>query len=590
MVLETHLYDILLVSPDASTEEISKGYRKVALKCHPDKTNHDPELTEQFKEVTRAYEILKNEKARDVYNHYGEAGLNGSCETKRGNSGVKKYNDSYNVRTATDVFSNVFSDINSMFNRDPLGGGFDSFLSFPMNMNMNMNPNMNMNMNFNIGSSRGDFRKHVQPAPNGNKNKMVRGHDIHHTCKVGLEDLYVGKIVKFQLPKNSRCYTCIGLGGMNPKSCRVCQGNGQVFETLYNQFSQFQELRLCRQCSGTGIYIAPKDRCCECDNGYVKEKKIIKINILPGFKNGDKVILQGEGDEGRNIIPGDVVIHLEEMPHPYLTRRFNDLYMDYDIDLRTALLGGPIILNDFLKKDQDLKININVHGNEDLNKGAGDNIQEGEIVGTINSGIPKIVKNLGMPINDLDIKGIFYQSTEAIDETCDMFDLKEYGKGDLFIRFNVIMPTVSDFKDDKSLFTLANILPTTIPQVSKTGPKKTLEAHLSNIPNFDGDSCPGPTNPVYSSGSSEDSLDYKHGHKKLKKSNYGYTVDDLSNSEYDYDDINVEDDNVDGNETEEEQFYANEWNKEKDGRGKKRKKDDDLMDGSNSMHDSGIQC
>lgn len=596
MVLETHLYDILLVSPDASTEEISRSYRKVALKCHPDKTNHDPELTEQFKEVTRAYEILKDEKARDVYNHYGEAGLNGTCESKTGTSGVKKYNNSYNVRTATDIFSNVFNDINSMFNRDPFGSSFEAFLQFPMNMNMNMGMNMNMNsnMNFSMGSCQGDFKKSVQPAPNENKNKMVRGHDIHHTCKVGLENLNGGKIVKFQLPKNSRCSTCIGLGGINPKSCRVCQGNGQVFVTLYNQFSQFQELRQCEPCNGTGVYITPKYRCFECDNGYVKEKKIIKVNILPGFKNGDKIILQGEGDEGRNIIPGDVVIHLEETPHPYLVRRSNDLYMDYDIDLRTALIGGSIILNDFLKKGQDLKININVHGNEDLNRSAGDNIQEGEIVGTINSGIPKIVKNSGMPINDLNMKGVFYQSTEDINETCDMFDLKKYARGDLFIRFNVIIPSVSDFKDDKSFFTLANILPSTIPQVSKTVPEKTLETHLSNIPNFSDDTNSNQNatiNPAYSSGSSEDSLDDKQSHKKLKKSNYdNYTVDEISNSEYDYDDINIEDDNVDGNESEEEQFYASEWSKEKKNRGKKRKKDDSFMDGSNSMHDSGIQC
>mmetsp|Transcript_4366 Transcript_4366/g.4350 ORF Transcript_4366/g.4350 Transcript_4366/m.4350 type:complete len:599 (+) Transcript_4366:190-1986(+) len=598
MVLETHLYDILLVSPDASTEEISRSYRKVALKCHPDKTNHDPELTEQFKEVTRAYEILKDEKARDVYNHYGEAGLNGTCESKTGASGVKKYNNSYNVRTATDIFSNVFNDINSMFGRDPFGSGFEAFLQFPMNMNMNMGMNMNMNMssnmNFNSGSSQGNFKRSVEPAPNANKNKMIRGHDIHHTCKLGLENLYGGKIVKFQLPKNSRCSTCIGLGGINPKSCRVCQGNGQVFVTLYNQFSQFQELRLCKQCNGTGIYITPNDRCFECDNGYVKEKKIIKVNILPGFKNGDKIILQGEGDEGRNIIPGDVVIHLEEMPHPYLVRRSNDLYMDYDIDLRTALLGGSIILDDFLKQGQDLKININVHGNEDLNQSIGDNIQEGEIVGTINSGTPKIVKNSGMPINNLNTNGVFYQTSEDINETCDMFDLKNYARGDLFIRFNVIMPSVSDFKDDKSFYTLANILPNTIPQVSKTVPQKTLETHLSNIPNFTDDlnSKQNATiNPAYSSGPSEDSLDDKQSHKKLKKSNYGnYTVDDISNSEYDYDDINIEDDNVDGNESEEEQFYASEWSKEKKNRGKKRKKDDSFMDGSNSMHDSGIQC
>lgn len=60
MVRETHLYDILLVASNATVEEISRAYKKLALKYHPDKTNHDPQLTEKFKEMTRAYEVLKD--------------------------------------------------------------------------------------------------------------------------------------------------------------------------------------------------------------------------------------------------------------------------------------------------------------------------------------------------------------------------------------------------------------------------------------------------------------------------------------------------------------------------------------------------
>lgn len=590
MVLETHLYDILSVSPDSSVEEICKSYRKVALKCHPDKTNHDPELTERFKEVTRAYEILRDEKAREVYDHYGEAGLNGTCETQKQSSGTRRYDGSYNVRTATDVFSNVFNDINSMFSRDPFSQGFDAFSQFPMNMGMNMNASMN----FGPFQGQESYRKNVQPAPNENKNRMVRGHDIHHTCKVGLENLYLGKVVKLQLPKNSRCRACLGIGGVNPKSCRTCQGSGQVYLTLYNEFSQFQELRLCKQCSGTGIYITPSDRCLECTDGYIKEKKIIKINILPGFKNGEKVILQGEGDEGRNVIPGDVVIHLEETPHPYLVRRSNDLYMDYDIDLKTALLGGPIILHDYLVNGQDLKININVHGNKDLNKESGLNIKLGEIVGTIQSGVPKIVKNFGMPINKLDSEGVFYQGTEVVDVVGDVFDLKNYSRGDLFIRFNVIMPSIADFKDETSLYTLRNILPTTIPQVSQSDPAKTLETNLSNISKIGEDvdsTAETNANPEYSSGSSENCTRKKKRNKRFKKAkSENYTLDDVSNSEFDYDDINVDDDKIDGDESEEELFYAKEWGKENKERGKKRGRNEEIMSDSSSIQGSGIQC
>ncbi|PYD06911.1 molecular chaperone DnaJ, partial [Pseudomonas syringae pv. pisi] len=57
------------------------------------------------------------------------------------------------------------------------------------------------------------------------------------------------------------------------------------------------------------------------------ERKILNVQILPGLKSGDKCIIQGMADEGKNMIPGDVIIHLQEVPHPSLVRRNNDLYL-----------------------------------------------------------------------------------------------------------------------------------------------------------------------------------------------------------------------------------------------------------------------
>lgn len=592
MVLETHLYNVLSALPNASCEEISKCYKKVALRCHPDKTNHDPQLTEKFKEVTRAYEILKDEKTRQVYDNYGEAGLDGTCVTKSQSNRPKKYNSSCNLRTATNIFANVFNDINSMFNRDLFGGGFDSFPQFPMNMNMNMNMD-NIHMG---GSSQGNLKKHVLPAPNDNTNKLIRGHDINHTCNVLLEDFYSGKVVKFQLPKNSKCIKCIGLGGMNPKSCGTCQGSGMVFLTLFNEFSQFQELRLCKPCNGTGIYISQKDRCLECNRGYVKEKKIIKVNILPGFKSGDKIVLQGEGDEGRNVIPGDVIIHLQETPHPKITRKGDDLFMDHDLDLKTALLGGSIILNDFLKRGQNLKININVHGNQDLNSAMDKNIQYGEVVGTINSETPKIVKGCGMPIYGLDSDGVHYQSSSDIEDVSVLFDIEKYMRGNLFVRFNIKLPSISDFKNKSDLRTLLDILPSTESQFSRgIGSGNIVESHLSNLPDFMDRSnvseVPLGQAQRSHSGISSDSTE-RHNeqkNKKFKSANYNYAADDSGYSEYDYDDINIDDDKIDGNESDEEKFYAEKWTKDETGKGKKRRHDSGIS-GSNNFQDPAIHC
>jgi len=49
MVAETKLYDTLGIKADASPDEIKKGYRKGALKWHPDKNKDNPNAAEKFK-------------------------------------------------------------------------------------------------------------------------------------------------------------------------------------------------------------------------------------------------------------------------------------------------------------------------------------------------------------------------------------------------------------------------------------------------------------------------------------------------------------------------------------------------------------
>lgn len=451
MVLETYYYDMLSVSPLATTEEISKAYKKTALKCHPDKTNHDPKLTEQFKQLTQIYEVLRDDNTRKIYDKYGKAGLDGQV-----NSQPTRPNN-FQFRSARDVFSQVFSEFNNMNQQfDDFNNFFGGFNSMPFG---------------NINNMNGEMKKTVRPAPGQKSDKLFKGKNIFHTCNLTLDELAHGKTVKLQLPRRTKCDVCNGDGGFNKTLCRICQGNGRVIITMSNQFSKFQEIGSCKDCSGTGTTVSAV--CNNCEDGYLIVDKILELTVLPGTKSGEEIVIKQAGDEGRNIIPGDVIIKIKQLPHEYLVRKFNDLYTEANIDLKTALLGGYITLKDFLRQGEDLRIFINVHGKPELND---ENVQCGEILGTINPGTPKIVSGFGMPINDNAIDGIYYQTAESKIQTID-----NYKRGDLFIKLNVQLPNIEDFKNGfEDLTMLTQILPDRTEPVDEE--RVVIDSHLSNLP------------------------------------------------------------------------------------------------------------
>ena len=66
------LYAELEISKESTPEEIKKGYKKLAMKWHPDKNHNDPTATEKFQRVSHAYSILSEPKKRAYYDKYGK--------------------------------------------------------------------------------------------------------------------------------------------------------------------------------------------------------------------------------------------------------------------------------------------------------------------------------------------------------------------------------------------------------------------------------------------------------------------------------------------------------------------------------------
>merc|ERR1719230_2199600 len=69
----TKMYELLGVEKDAAPDTIKKAYRKLAVKMHPDKGG-DPE---KFKDIQKAYDILGDERKREIYDRGGEEALEG---------------------------------------------------------------------------------------------------------------------------------------------------------------------------------------------------------------------------------------------------------------------------------------------------------------------------------------------------------------------------------------------------------------------------------------------------------------------------------------------------------------------------------
>jgi len=162
--------------------------------------------------------------------------------------------------------------------------------------------------------------------------------------KVSLEDLYKGKTTKLSLQKHVLCSDCGGKGSKNPnnvKKCDTCRGQGikvtlrQIAPGMVQQLQQ-----TCPDCRGEGQVIRDKDRCTKCHGSKIcQEKKVLDVHIDKGMKAGQKIVFAGEGDQLPDIIPGDIIVTLQQKEHPVFRRDNSDLLMEHTLSLTEALCG-----------------------------------------------------------------------------------------------------------------------------------------------------------------------------------------------------------------------------------------------------------
>lgn len=283
MVKETRYYDLLEVQPGCSENDLKKAYRKLALQLHPDK---NPSAGDRFKDVSHAYEVLSDPQKREIYDRYGEEGLNGDA----GGSNM----------SAQDIFEHFF------------GNAGTSFFG---------------------GSTRSSGPR--------------KGKDVVHALKVSLEDLYNGRTSKLALKKTILCTKCDGKGGKDGavRECSTCNGTGRKV-TIRQMGMMIQQMQtVCHDCDGTGESINQKDRCKNClGKKVVEERKVLEVFIDKGMTHKQEIRFAGEGDQSPGVIPGDIMIVLDEKPHDHFVRKGADLYYKAHISLLTALSGGSFYI------------------------------------------------------------------------------------------------------------------------------------------------------------------------------------------------------------------------------------------------------
>ena len=281
-------YEVLGVVRTATEIELKSAYRKLAMKCHPDRNPGDKAAEEQFKEAAEAYGVLADAEKRSLYDRFGHKGVSAAAG---GGPGFDP----------------------SVFNE------FGDFADVLGNM-------------FGFGDLFGGARRRGGPQ---------RGADLRYDLEISFEESATGSETSVQIPRQETCETCTGTGaapGTTPTQCTVCRGQGQV----RRQQGFFTVATTCPQCRGAGKTISKPCPACH-GAGRISRERKITVKIPAGIATGQQLRLQGEGEPGAAGGPAGhlfVVVHVQE--HEFFRRDGVNLFCEVPVNFTTVALGGEI--------------------------------------------------------------------------------------------------------------------------------------------------------------------------------------------------------------------------------------------------------
>ena len=279
-------YEVLGVAKGADEAALKSAYRKLAMQHHPDRNPGNSEAEAKFKEISEAYDTLKDGQKRAAYDRFGHAAFENG-----GGRGPQGFGPEF-TSSMSDIFDDIFGDF--MGGRRGGGGG---------------------------GAAK------------------LRGSDLRYNLEISLEESFAGRTVEIDVPTLIGCTTCDGSGakpGTGTHTCRQCNGHGKVRAAQ----GFFTIERTCPVCQGRGQMM--DQPCTDCGGqGRRQENRKLSVDIPKGIEDGTRIRLANEGEAGlRGGPPGDLYIFISIKPHELFHRDGADLYARVPIAMTTAALGG----------------------------------------------------------------------------------------------------------------------------------------------------------------------------------------------------------------------------------------------------------
>ena len=283
-------YNTLGVTRGASDAVIKTAYRKLAMTYHPDRNNGSKDAEEKFKEITEAYDVLRDGNKRALYDRYGEAGL-------RGGAGGFHHVD--------------LSEALSIFMRDLGGlGGFGDLF-----------------------------------GGGGHTSGPRTGSDIKIAMPMTLVEVASGMEKTVTVRLLEPCDRCEGRGsepGTAPVTCTTCRGTGEVRRAQRSFFGQVVSVAPCPTCSGEGNVIASPCKKCR-GEGRVRGEKQIVVRVPAGVATGQYMTMRGVGNVGPRGGPrGDILVVFEVEEDSRFERDGEDLYTEVLVTYPQLALGANV--------------------------------------------------------------------------------------------------------------------------------------------------------------------------------------------------------------------------------------------------------